>query len=109
VSTHLFIRRTGEVCQFVPLSERAWHAGESAHEGCDNCNDYSIGIELEGTDDLPYTEEQYDTLVAVTRQIQLEYPAISDGRIVGHADVAPERKTDPGSSFDWVRFRRMLA
>lgn len=109
VSAHLLIERTGELLQFVDLDERAWHAGQSCFAGRDNCNDFSIGIELEGTDDTPYTDEQYLVLVAVTRALQARYKGISDDRIVGHSDIAPGRKTDPGPGFDWVRYRHSIA
>lgn len=109
VSAHLLIERTGELLQFVDLDERAWHAGQSCFAGRDNCNDFSIGIELEGTDDTPYTDEQYWVLVAVTRALQARYKGISDDRIVGHSDIAPGRKTDPGPGFDWVRYRHSIA
>jgi len=108
VSSHLLIRRDGELVQYVPFNKRAWHAGESQFDGQDCCNDFSIGIELEGTDDLAYTDEQYNQLVAVITSIQAEYPAITTERIVGHSDVAPGRKTDPGTAFDWARLRRLL-
>ncbi len=108
VSSHLLIRRDGELLQFVDLGERAWHAGASSHCGRENCNDYSVGIELEGTDDTPYTEQQYDVLAAVTLALQQAYPGMSGERIVGHSDIAPGRKTDPGPAFDWARFRRGL-
>lgn len=105
VSSHLYIRRNGKVIQFVPLHKRAWHAGVSTFEGRDNCNDFSIGIELEGTDDIPYTDSQYDALAETTRLIRSSYPQITPERIVGHCDIAPKRKTDPGLAFDWQRFR----
>lgn len=108
VSAHLFIRRSGELVQFVPLNRRAWHAGVSDFEGRSNCNDFSIGIELEGTDDLPYTQAQYDVLAQITRDIQGQYPAITSDRIVGHSDIAPTRKTDPGPAFDWACYRAMI-
>ncbi|MGK0499667.1 MAG: AmpD protein [Oceanicoccus sp.] len=101
VSSHLLIDRQGVVSQFVPLNFRAWHAGESAFEGKPNCNDYSIGIEMEGTDDCPYTERQYQSLFKLTQQIICAYPAINPQRICGHSDIAPGRKTDPGAAFDW--------
>jgi AmpD protein len=103
VSAHLLIRRTGEVIQFVPFKRRAWHAGESSFMGRSCCNDFSIGIELEGTDDTPYADEQYDRLTAVVLAIIDAYPRISTRRIAGHCDVAPGRKTDPGPAFDWLR------
>ncbi len=109
VSTHLLIRRDGSLVQFVPFSQRAWHAGESTFLGRSACNDFSIGIELEGCDDQPYSELQYQTLVRVTREIQLRYPAISSANIVGHCDIASERKTDPGPAFKWLHYRKLLA
>lgn len=109
VSTHVLIRRDGEVCQFVPFNLRAWHAGVSCFEGRDNCNDYSIGIELEGCDNTPYTEQQYVALRFITTMLMATYPAITAERIVGHSDVAPGRKTDPGPAFDWIYFRQLLA
>ncbi|OPX56578.1 AmpD protein [Oceanospirillum multiglobuliferum] len=108
VSAHLFIRRNGELIQFVPLNKRAWHAGRSCHQNRENCNDFSIGIELEGADHLPYTEEQYQQLVAVTQQIQHHYPMITDEQVVGHCHIAPERKTDPGDSFNWAYYFKQL-
>lgn len=101
VSSHLFIRRAGEMIQFVPFAKRAWHAGESFFKGQKACNDFSIGIELEGTDDLSYEKIQYERLAGIIRALQRAYPAIVRERIVGHADIAPGRKTDPGASFDW--------
>ncbi len=108
VSSHLLINRQGDVTQFVPFDKRAWHAGVSCFNNCENCNDYSIGLELEGTDDVPYTEPQYQSLVAVTRSLMAAYPGISFDRIVGHSDIAPGRKTDPGEAFDWRYFRELL-
>ncbi|MEW9797239.1 1,6-anhydro-N-acetylmuramyl-L-alanine amidase AmpD [Alteromonas sp. CYL-A6] len=105
VSAHCVIYRDGHIEQYVPFSQRAWHAGVSAFQGRAVCNDYAIGIELEGTDEIPYTDAQYDTLVHLTRFLQQHYPRISLGRIVGHNDIAPGRKTDPGPAFDWPRFR----
>ena len=102
VSAHFLIRRSGELLQFVPCIRRAWHAGDSLWRGHKRCNDFSIGIELEGTDDLPYTEVQYSVLAQLTRGLRSAYP-IAD--IAGHCDIAPGRKTDPGPSFDWQRFR----
>ena len=87
---------------------RAWHAGASSFDGVSNCNDYSIGIELEGTDELPYTDAQYLALEKVTRQLMLTYPKLTLERITGHEHIAPGRKTDPGPAFDWQRFRRAL-
>jgi N-acetyl-anhydromuramoyl-L-alanine amidase len=106
VSAHLLIRRDGQLIQYVPCERRAWHAGVSSFQGRERCNDYSIGIELEGTDDTSFTEAQYIRLAACTRQIRQRYPTISAERIVGHADIAPDRKTDPGPAFDWARYRR---
>ncbi len=108
VSAHLLIERSGEVIQFVPFDKRAWHAGKSSFLGRDNCNDFSIGIELEGTDDLPYTDAQYERLAQVVRIITKRYPLIVPERIVGHSDIAPGRKSDPGPAFDWQRLRRGL-
>ncbi len=108
VSAHLFIRRDGRMMQFVPFSRRAWHAGQSVFEGRERCNDFSIGIELEGTDEHPYTGSQYRQLTRVARLLLRAYPAISTERIVGHSDIAPGRKTDPGEHFDWRRLRRAL-
>lgn len=108
VSSHLLIRRDGKVVQFVGFEQRAWHAGVSSFQGRTRCNDFSIGIELEGTDNSPYSEKQYVSLVQVTEAIMNDYPLISLGRIVGHNDIAPGRKTDPGVSFDWPRFRQQI-
>ena len=101
VSSHLFIERDGSITQFVPFDKKAWHAGVSNFNGRENCNEFSIGIELEGTDELEYTQEQYDTLVEVSRELMVSYPLITKGNIVGHCDIAPGRKTDPGETFDW--------
>lgn len=108
VSAHFLIERDGAITQFVSCLDRAWHAGISRFEGREACNDFSLGIELEGTDDLPFTVEQYQALITLTRQLQAAYPAITTHRICGHSDVAPGRKTDPGPAFDWTRFRRAL-
>ncbi|WP_248798784.1 1,6-anhydro-N-acetylmuramyl-L-alanine amidase AmpD [Pseudomonas sp. MWU13-2105] len=105
VSAHFLIERDGVVTQFVSCLERAWHAGVSSFEGRETCNDFSLGIELEGTDDLPFTEAQYLALIGLTRQLRAAYPAITPQRICGHSDIAPGRKTDPGPAFDWGRFR----
>lgn len=104
VSSHLYIKRSGAIIQFVPLSKRAWHAGASEWQGRENCNDFSIGIELEGCDDQEFSNAQYEALVTLTAQIQSIYPTITKDRIVGHSDIAPERKTDPGPCFDWSRY-----
>jgi len=103
VSTHLLIRRDGELVQFVPLTMRAWHAGESSFHGRSACNDFSIGIELEGADETPYDERQYAVLVSVLRDLTAVYPEISAREIAAHSDIAPGRKTDPGPAFDWLR------
>ncbi|WP_320820108.1 1,6-anhydro-N-acetylmuramyl-L-alanine amidase AmpD [Thalassolituus sp.] len=105
VSSHFLIERTGKLVQFVNLNDRAWHAGQSSFEGRDNCNDYSIGIELEGSDETPYTDVQYKVLADLTKAVQREYPAITIDRITGHEHIAPGRKTDPGPAFDWLRYR----
>ncbi|MCG6967090.1 MAG: 1,6-anhydro-N-acetylmuramyl-L-alanine amidase AmpD [Chromatiaceae bacterium] len=109
VSAHLLVRRDGSVVQFVALDRRAWHAGQSDFCGRERCNDFSIGIELEGTDDQPYSEAQYRHLALLTRHIQDLFPAITAQRIVGHSDIAPGRKTDPGPGFSWARYRTLLA
>ncbi|HHC5061044.1 TPA: 1,6-anhydro-N-acetylmuramyl-L-alanine amidase AmpD [Aeromonas veronii] len=108
VSAHCLIRRDGELVQYVPFGERAWHAGVSSWQGREACNDFSIGIELEGTDETPYTEAQYRALVGLTRAISELYPAITHEKIVGHCDIAPGRKTDPGASFQWDYYRQLL-
>ncbi|TSA21770.1 MAG: 1,6-anhydro-N-acetylmuramyl-L-alanine amidase AmpD [Betaproteobacteria bacterium] len=101
VSAHFFIRRTGALIQFVPCRQRAWHAGVSSWQGRERCNDFSLGVELEGTDDLPFTDAQYATLNALWVALRAAYPALT--AIVGHSDIAPGRKTDPGPCFDWGR------
>ena len=103
VSSHLLIRRDGELVQFVPFSDRAWHAGASCFRGRETCNDYSVGIELEGEDETPYDDRQYATLIAVLRALLEAYPTLSARRIAAHSDIAPGRKTDPGPAFDWLR------
>jgi AmpD protein len=108
VSAHLYIRRSGELTQFVSFDERAWHAGSSCHAGREECNDFSIGIELEGCDELPYDPRQYRVLAAVSRALMQAYPGITPENIVGHCDIAPERKTDPGPAFDWRLYRQLL-
>ncbi len=108
VSAHLLIRRDGALLQFVPFHRRAWHAGASSYAGRSSCNDFSVGIELEGSDDLPYDAPQYTALVAVLRALFVAYPAFTADRLVGHSDIAPGRKTDPGPSFDWSRLRTLL-
>ena len=99
------LRRNGEIVQFVSFNDRAWHAGVSAWQGREACNDYSIGIECEGTDDLPYEPAQYQSLRALLAVLLETYPQITRERLVGHSDVAPGRKTDPGPSFDWSELR----
>ncbi len=108
VSAHLLIRRDGSLVQFVPFHRRAWHAGVSLYEGREACNDFSIGIELEGCDDQPFTNAQYTSLTATTVALMSHYPDITPSRIVGHCDIAPDRKTDPGPYFDWQRYRQAL-
>jgi AmpD protein len=108
VSAHFLIERDGEVTQFVSCLDRAWHAGVSSFEGRDTCNDFSVGIELEGTDEQPFTDEQYVALIDLTRQIQSAFPAITAARICGHSDIAPGRKTDPGPYFEWPRYKAAL-
>jgi N-acetyl-anhydromuramoyl-L-alanine amidase len=105
VSSHFLVRRNGQIVQFVPCNKRAWHAGVSSWRGRPRCNDFSIGIELEGSDFEPFTTRQYDALVRLTRRLQRIYPI---AEIVGHSDVAPERKTDPGPFFDWEGFKEHL-
>jgi AmpD protein len=108
VSAHLLIRRDGIVVQYVPFNRKAWHAGRSSFAGRPECNEYSIGIELEGTDEIPFTDQQYQQLALVTRLLMTAYPAIAPARITGHADIAPGRKTDPGPCFDWSRYRTLI-
>jgi len=103
VSAHFLVRRDGEVIQYVPCELRAWHAGVSSWKGRERCNDYSVGIELEGTDYLPFTDEQYASLADLTRALLERYGPLE---LAGHSDIAPGRKTDPGPHFDWARFRR---
>ena len=106
VSSHFVIRRDGRLLQFVPCGRRAWHAGESAWRARLHCNDFSVGIELEGADDVPYTAQQYRMLGRLSRALRRRYP-IAD--IAGHSDISPGRKTDPGPAFDWARLRREIA
>ncbi|MEK9712916.1 MAG: 1,6-anhydro-N-acetylmuramyl-L-alanine amidase AmpD [Thalassolituus sp.] len=108
VSSHLLIERSGDIFQFVNFNDRAWHAGMSEFAGRDNCNDYSIGIELEGTDTYPYSDEQYLALAQITGALMAYYPRLTVDRITGHENIAPGRKTDPGPAFDWDRYRAML-
>ena len=104
VSSHLYIKRSGQIIQFVPFNKRAWHAGISNYEGKENCNDFSIGIELEGCDSDIYEEEQYKSLIQVTKALIEEYDLICKERITGHSDIAPVRKTDPGKYFEWNKY-----
>jgi AmpD protein len=104
VSSHLYIKRDGEITQFVPFDKRAWHAGESSFNGEYDCNDFSIGIELEGSDCDNFTDNQYQVLIDVTKQLMNEYPDIKKNSIKGHSDIAPGRKTDPGDKFEWTRY-----
>lgn len=108
VSSHLLIRRDGAVVQYVPFHQRAWHAGVSSYRGREKCNDFSIGIELEGEDDKPYEPAQYRALSDVIRALVDAYPSLSLDRIAGHSDIAPGRKTDPGLAFDWPRLHALL-
>lgn len=107
VSAHCLIRRDGEIVQYVPFDKRAWHAGVSTWQGRERCNDFSIGIELEGTDTQPYTDAQYQQLAALVEVLKTTYPAISQN-MTGHSDIAPGRKTDPGPAFEWQRFRALV-
>ena len=109
VSSHVLIHRTGACVQFVPFDRRAWHAGASRWSGREGCNDFSIGIELEGTDEVAYTDAQYASLVRVLGALIETYPGLEREAIVGHCDIAPGRKTDPGPAFDWPRLRAALA
>lgn len=108
VSAHLLIRRDGSLVQFVPFDQRAWHAGQSHYDGRENCNDFSIGIELEGTDTGPFEQAQYASLARVIRSLLRTYPTLLRQRIAGHSDVAPGRKSDPGTGFDWALLNRLL-
>jgi AmpD protein len=108
VSSHLLIRRDGELVQYVPFQERAWHAGASSYQGRERCNDFSIGIELEGADEVAYEPAQYRMLGAVIVMLCNAYPSLSLTRIAGHSDIAPGRKTDPGPAFDWQRLYALL-
>ncbi len=108
VSAHLLLQRDGAAVQFVNFDQRAWHAGRSRFRGRDECNDFSVGIELEGSDMEDYTEAQYRALAGVTRALMAAYPGLSGDRIAGHADIAPARKTDPGPAFDWAAYLGLL-
>ena len=108
VSSHLVLQRDGSVTQYVKFTERAWHAGKSAYRGREACNDFSVGVELEGTDTLPYEAAQYDVLAQVVAALCAAYPRLSPDRLAGHSDIAPGRKTDPGPAFDWQLARRLI-
>ncbi len=105
VSSHIFIRRNGNIIQFVPFNSRAWHAGKSSYQGRNNFNDFSIGIELEGTTTSFFEEIQYDALKNVIKTLKTNYPNIKDNNIIGHSDISPDRKNDPGSFFDWNKIK----
>lgn len=107
VSSHLLIRRDGELIQFVSLHQRAWHAGESSCRGRQNVNDFSIGIELEGCDEIPFEDMQYSMLAEVTKLLNSHFEHLSTQHIYGHSDISPDRKTDPGPHFDWQRYRQL--
>lgn len=109
VSAHVLIHRSGKLTQYVPFTERAWHAGQSAYGDRTACNDFSIGVELEGADDIPYTAKQYRRLASLVRALRKTYPSLRDADVVGHSDIAPGRKTDPGPAFDWQRLEGLLA
>ncbi|QHS33653.1 1,6-anhydro-N-acetylmuramyl-L-alanine amidase AmpD [Piscirickettsia salmonis] len=108
VSSHFFIRRDGAIIQFVPVGQRAWHAGVSCYQGRDNCNDFSVGIEVEGTDDIAYEKIQYRMLAELCQTLIDYFPKLSKAHIAGHEHIAPGRKTDPGPSFDWDYFKQLL-
>ncbi len=108
VSAHLLIRRDGHIVQYVPFHQRAWHAGQSSYRGRERCNDFSIGIELEGADTEPYEPVQYRLLADTILTLCDAYPTLSTERVVGHSDIAPGRKSDPGIAFDWPRLRALL-
>ena len=107
VAPHVLITRVGELVQYVPFHKRAWHAGTSKFNGRENCNNFSIGVELEGADDIPYEKKQYQQLALLVKQLRQTY-AIPSGHIVGHDQIAPGRKTDPGPAFDWEYFHQIL-
>ena len=109
VSSHVLIRRDGEMVQYVPFRKRAWHAGASCYQGRVACNDFSVGIELEGQDDEPYTDVQYQVLAAVVKALIDTFPGLSENSLAGHCDISPQRKTDPGPAFDWQRLQQQLA
>ncbi len=108
VSSHIVIKRTGEILQFVPFNKRAWHAGVSSFLGRENCNDYSIGIELEGSDDSKFEDQQYHSLLTLIRLLIKTYPNLTKEKLVGHSDISPGRKTDPGPMFEWKKLKDNL-
>jgi AmpD protein len=108
VSSHVVVARDGAVTQYVGFTDRAWHAGKSIYQGREACNDFSVGVELEGTDTLPYEPTQYIVLAEVVAALCAAYPRLSSDRLVGHSDIAPGRKTDPGPAFDWPHARRLI-
>jgi len=108
VSSHLVITRDGRLTQYVSFNDRAWHSGVSSYEGREACNDFSIGVELEGADTVPYEAAQYQSLAEIVVALCKAYPGLSPDRMVGHSDIAPGRKTDPGPAFDWQRARRCI-
>lgn len=109
VSSHLVVARDGALTQYVSFNDRAWHAGRSSYQGRIECNDYSVGVELEGTDSVPYEPVQYDVLASIVAALCEAYPSLTPGRVTGHSDVAPGRKTDPGPAFDWTLAERCIA
>ena len=109
VSSHLLVRRDGEVVQYVPFQKRAWHAGVSSYKGREGCNDFSIGIEMEGEDETPYTDIQYQVLSELINSLIVSYPKLNTETIAGHSDIAPGRKTDPGEAFEWDRLNTLLS
>ncbi|MGI9291501.1 MAG: 1,6-anhydro-N-acetylmuramyl-L-alanine amidase AmpD [Gammaproteobacteria bacterium] len=109
VSSHFLISRDGSLTQYVPVHQRAWHAGESSFDGRERCNDFSIGIELEGEDTTPYESVQYESLAKLICTLRDQLPGLVDAPVVGHSDISPGRKTDPGEAFDWGRLEKLLA
>ncbi|HUO66704.1 MAG TPA: 1,6-anhydro-N-acetylmuramyl-L-alanine amidase AmpD [Gammaproteobacteria bacterium] len=108
VSAHALVARDGSLTQYVSFNRRAWHAGRSVYCGRSACNDFSVGIELEGADDIPYTRPQYEKLAALVRALRRAYPSLRGADIVGHSDIAPGRKSDPGTAFDWKALHKLL-
>ena len=109
VSAHFLIRRDAELVQYVPVNRRAWHAGASCYDGRERCNDFSVGIELEGDDDVPYEAQQYECLATLVATLRGGYESLAAADIVGHSDIAPGRKTDPGAAFDWQNLAKLMA